>query len=291
MVKDASRKPNFRPSKKLGQHFISDRGILNRIVRAAELAEEDTVLEIGSGTGSLTGALASRCRRVIAVEIDRRLCEALKEAVASYSNVGVVEGDILKIDLRELGVLDRKLKVVGNLPYYITTPIIMKLIREREQIEDMTLTVQREVAERLSAAPGGKDYGALSVAVQFYCSPSISFVIPRSFFHPRPEVDSAVVRLRVREHPAVEVSDERVFFRTVRASFGRRRKMLLNALSAGLGLRREETEALLRDAGVEPTRRGETLGLIEFARIAALLSSHHVGEDAQDGEDAVGQPS
>jgi len=147
------RKHSFRPSKKLGQHFISDRSILDRIAQAAELAAEDTVLEIGSGTGSLTRSLAVRCRRVIAVEIDRRLCEVLKEAVASYSNVEVVEGDILKIDLRGLGVLNHKIKVVGNLPYYITTPIIMKLIREREQIEDMTLTVQREVAERLSAAP------------------------------------------------------------------------------------------------------------------------------------------
>lgn len=269
-VKDTFKKHNYRPIKKWGQHFLFDRGILNRLAQTARLTPHDTVLEIGPGVGSLTSILATKCQKVVAIEVDRRLCHIAKELLSPYPNVEVVEGDILKIDLDKLD-LGMSYKVVANLPYYITTPIIMKLLKERERIEDMALTVQQEVAKRISAQPGGKDYGSLSLAIQFYCNAEISFSIPSSFFYPRPEVDSAVVHLRVRENPVVEVEDEEVFFRVVKASFTQRRKTLLNSLSAELGLGRERVKTLLKDAEITPTRRGETLSAYEFARIASLL--------------------
>ena len=271
IVKDAFKKHDFRPSKSMGQHFLFDLGILSRIAETAELNPQDTVLEIGIGTGSLTSVLAPRCRKVIALELDRRLCQISKEVLSPYTNVEVVEGDIMKIDLKRL-VPDKRYKVVGNLPYYITTPMIMKLMEERARLESITVTTQKEVAERISAAPGGKDYGSISVAVQFHCHSEQYFVISSSFFYPRPQVASAVLRLKVREHPAVEVADEKVFFRVVRACFAQRRKTLLNALSAGLALDRERIRSLLQRSEVDPRRRGETLSLEEFAKITALLA-------------------
>lgn len=255
----------IRMSKKLGQNFLIDEHVVRNIVSAANLQAGDAVLEIGPGIGTLTQGLAEAGADVTAVEIDRRLIEVLAKTLEGYENIRVVHGDILRIDIAKEIVAPRY-KVVANLPYYITTPIIMGLLEARMPIDILVTMVQKEVAERMVAVPGTKDYGSLSVAVQYYTEAEIMFKVPPTSFIPPPAVDSAVIRCTVREKPPVEV-DERVFFRVVKAAFAQRRKTLSNTLKT-TGVPAETLRIILERAGIDGTRRGETLSLEEFAAIA-----------------------
>lgn len=253
-------------NKRLGQNFLIDEQVVDRIVGAAEVGAADTVLEIGPGIGTLTQALAETGARVVAVELDRRLVEVLAKTLAGYENVKVVHGDILKLNIRE-EVTAPSFKVVANLPYYITTPIVMGLLEQRLPVERLVTMVQKEVAERMVAPPGGKDYGALSVAVQYYTRPEVAFLVPSGAFLPPPAVESAVIRCMVRKEPPVTILSEKTFFRVVKAAFAQRRKTLANALKAG-GIPAQDLPEILAAAGIDGTRRGETLALAEFAAIA-----------------------
>ncbi|WP_319402235.1 16S rRNA (adenine(1518)-N(6)/adenine(1519)-N(6))-dimethyltransferase RsmA [uncultured Anaeromusa sp.] len=256
----------IRMSKKLGQNFLVDPSVVAGIVKAAGIQEQDVVLEIGPGIGTLTQGLAETGAKVVAVELDRHLLDVLAHTLEGYENVRIVHGDILKIDiLQEVGC--GPFKVVANLPYYITTPIIMELLEARLPIDYMVTMVQKEVAERMAAEPGSKAYGALSVAVQYYTKPHVLMIVPPRSFIPAPAVDSAVICCERREKPAVEVEDEALFFRVVKAAFGQRRKTLANALKAG-GFPQEQLQLVLAKAGIDAMRRGETLSLDEFAAIA-----------------------
>lgn len=252
-------------SKKLGQNFLIREDIVNGIVAAAALQPGDAVLEIGPGIGTLTQGLAAAGAQVTAVEIDRKLLPVLDKTLAGYDNVRVLHADILKVDISQ-EMQGQAFKVVANLPYYITTPIIMGLLEQKLPISVLVTMVQKEVAERMVARPGTKDYGALSVAVQYYTQADIVFAVPPSSFMPPPAVDSAVIRCVVREKPPVEVNDEKLFFRIVKAAFSQRRKTLLNALKSS-GAPAEQIKAALAKADIDGTRRGETLSIEEFGRI------------------------
>lgn len=271
-TRELMKKFDFKMTKRLGQNFLVDEGILNDIIGSAKLTKEDCVLEIGPGMGAMTQLLCDGAGKVLAVEIDKKLIPILKVTMFGYENIDIINDDILKLDLKQVlseHFGEKPAKVVANLPYYITTPIIMMLLEEHLNIESITIMVQKEVGERLKAAPGGKDYGALSVAVQYYCIPQLVRLVPSESFIPRPEVDSIVIRLDVRKKPAVEVKSEELFFRVVKASFGQRRKTLLNALSAGnLGKTKEEIRSMLTKLGIDENRRGETLSLSEFAMLS-----------------------
>lgn len=253
-------------SKKLGQNFLVSEQAVKQIVESACLSPDDTVLEIGPGIGTLTQGLAETGAQVVAVELDKRLIEVLAITLEGYDNIRVIHGDILKLDIsREIETA--KYKVVANLPYYITTPIIMSLLERRLPVELLVTMVQKEVAERMVAPPGGKDYGALSVAVQYYTEPEILFDVPPTAFIPSPAVDSAVIRCTVRSKPPVDVVSERKFFRVVKAAFSQRRKTLSNAMKT-TGLPVAQISEMLAEAGIDPVRRGETLSLAEFAAVA-----------------------
>ncbi len=257
-------------SKRLGQNFLIDANIVQGIVDAANVQENDRVLEIGPGIGTLTQALAETGAEVTCVELDKRLPEVLAHTLDAYDNVRVIQGDILKVNIPEM-MGDKPFKVVANLPYYITTPIIMALLEKHLPITDIVVMVQKEVAERMAAQPGGKTYGALSVAVQYYTVPEIALYVPPRSFMPPPEVDSVVVNCKVRQIPAVELIDEKMFFRVVKAAFGQRRKTLNNALKS-MGVDKNIIADVLDKAGIEATRRGETLTMEEFGAIANILA-------------------
>ena len=255
----------LRADKKLGQNFLIDEQVVRQIVAAAELSEADTVLEVGPGIGTLTQGLAESKAQVVAVELDTRLLPVLATTLEGYDNVHVVHGDILKVDImEEVGVPN--FKVCANLPYYITTPIIFALLEKRLPMERLVAMVQKEVAERMAAQPGGKDYGALSVAIQYYTEPEIAFIVPPTSFIPAPAVDSAVIVCKRREKPPVEVCDEALFFRVVKAAFSLRRKMLSNSLK-NMGIKSEQVAKWLELAGVDGKRRAETLSLEDFAKL------------------------
>lgn len=256
----------LRADKKLGQNFLIDHSVVQRIVEAAELSEQDTVLEVGPGIGTLTQGLAESKANVVAVELDQRLLPVLATTLEGYDNVRVVHGDILKVDIMaEVG--NQEFKCCANLPYYITTPIIFALIEKRLPMERLVAMVQKEVAERMAAKPGGKEYGALSVAIQYYTEPEIAFIVPPSSFIPAPSVDSAVIVCKRRTTPAVEVEDEKLFFRVVQAAFSLRRKMLSNSLK-NMGISSVQCAEWLNLAGIDGKRRAETLSLEEFASLA-----------------------
>lgn len=272
LVREIIKKHGFYFSKGLGQNFLIDSNILDKILEGANLGPQDGVLEIGPGIGTMTQAISKKVEKVIAIELDNNLLPILDETLVDCPNIQIVHGDILKLPLGEIlnyHFSDKKVKVVANLPYYITTPIIMKLLEQELPIESITIMVQKEVAERIYASPGGKDYGALSVAVQFYSNLSIITNVPPTVFMPPPNVASTVIRLDVLEKPKVEVKDRKLFFKLVGAAFGKRRKTLLNALSTGnLGLEKETIRELLNNIGIDERRRGETLSLDDFASIA-----------------------
>ncbi|MEW6002911.1 MAG: 16S rRNA (adenine(1518)-N(6)/adenine(1519)-N(6))-dimethyltransferase RsmA [Nitrospirota bacterium] len=249
--------------KYLGQNFLYDPSILRKIIEIAELDKDDLVIEIGPGPGRLTRMLAERVKKVIAIELDYRLFEELKEQLSEFKNIELVYGDALKHPYENLS----RFKVVANIPYYITTPIIFKLLEVRKNIETITLTVQKEVAERIVAKPGGKDYGLLSITVQYCAKPFLKFVIPKEAFRPIPKVDSAVLYMRILEKPAAEVRDEKFFFRIIRAAFSQRRKKLSNSLK----VIRADIKEKLNEAGIDLNRRPETLSIEEFARLANIL--------------------
>ncbi|MGL5207404.1 MAG: 16S rRNA (adenine(1518)-N(6)/adenine(1519)-N(6))-dimethyltransferase RsmA [Acidaminococcaceae bacterium] len=254
---------NLRADKRLGQNFLVDEQIVNKIISAAELTAEDTVLEVGPGIGTLTQALAETGAQVVAVELDRRLLPVLAKTLAGYENIEIINEDILQLDIRK-AVPKENFKVVANLPYYITTPIIFNLLEQKLPMERMVAMVQKEVAERMVAKPGGKDYGALSVAIQYYTEPEIAFLVPPGSFVPPPSVDSAVIVCKRRQEPPVDIVDEKLFFRVVKAAFSVRRKMLSNALK-NMGIDSEHAALWLETAGIDGKRRGETLSLPEFA--------------------------
>lgn len=261
----------LRMSKKLGQNFLIDARIVQGIVDAAEIQPGDRVLEIGPGIGTLTQGLAEAGADVTAVELDKKLPAVLKETLKAYDNVRIVPGDILKVNIPEI-MGEGSFKVAANLPYYITTPILMTLLERHLPITQMVTMVQKEVAERMTARPGSRIYGALSVAVQYYTEPEIVLDVPPRSFIPAPEVMSVVVSCRVRKEPAVKVSDEKLFFRVVKAVFGQRRKTLMNALKGG-GFPKEAVRDALETSGIDPTRRGETLTLAEFGRLADAFAA------------------
>ena len=255
----------LRADKKLGQNFLIDENVVRQIVEAAELSEADTVLEVGPGIGTLTQGLAESKAQVVAVELDTRLLPVLATTLEGYDNVRVVHGDILKVNIME-EVGAPEFKVCANLPYYITTPIIFALLEKRLPMERLGAMVQKEVAERMAAQPGGKEYGALSVAIQYYTEPEIAFIVPPTSFIPAPAVDSAVIVCKRREKPPVEVCDEGLFFRVVKAAFSLRRKMLSNSLK-NMGIKSERVAKWLELAGVDGKRRAETLSLEDFAKL------------------------
>jgi len=260
------------PRKRWGQHFLIDRNILSKVVRTAEIEETDVVLEVGPGLGVLTLALAKEAKRVIAVEIDQKLVEILKEKVADCPNVEIIRKDIMEVDFNDL--IERggqPLKVVANLPYQISTPLLFRFIESRSVFASLTLMLQKEVAERMTATPGGKDYGPLSIFTQIVSDFSIRFLIKPSAFFPPPKVDSAVIHMVWKKRPMAEVEDIEWFKRVVRGSFGYRRKTLMNALRhSGLSLPEEGTERMKR-IGIDPQRRPETLTIEEYVRLADVL--------------------
>jgi len=258
-------------SKKLGQNFLIDAGVVRGIVAAAEVQPGDRVLEIGPGIGTLTQGLAEAGATVKAVELDKKLPAVLKETLAAYPNVEIIPGDILKVNIPEI-MGPGPFKVAANLPYYITTPILMTLLERHLPITHLVTMVQKEVAERMTAQPGSRIYGALSVAVQYYTEPEIVLNVPPRSFIPAPEVDSVVIACRVRETPAVTVRDEKLFFRVVKAAFGQRRKTLANALRGG-GFPKEQVRDVMTAAGIDLLRRGETLSLTEFGRLADAFAA------------------
>ena len=271
------QKYNFSFQKKFGQNFLIDPHVLDKIIAAAEITKDDFVLEIGPGIGTLTQYLAEAAREVVAVEIDSTLIPILEDTLSAYDNVSVINEDVLKVDLRKLAEErngGKPIKVVANLPYYITAPIIMSLFESHVPLKSLTVMVQKEVALRMQAGPGTKDYGALSLAVQYYASPYLAANVPPNCFMPRPNVGSAVIRLTRFEETPVQVKDEKLLFRLIRASFNQRRKTLQNGLvnSQELDFTKEQVAAAIATLGVSPSVRGEALTLEQFAALANALS-------------------
>ncbi|MDO5798472.1 MAG: 16S rRNA (adenine(1518)-N(6)/adenine(1519)-N(6))-dimethyltransferase RsmA [Eubacteriales bacterium] len=271
------QKYDFVFQKRFGQNFLIDTHVLDRIIKAAEITKDDFVLEIGPGIGTMTQYLAEAAREVTAVEIDDALIPILKDTLKEWDNVTVLHGDILKTDIRNIAEeknQGRPIKVVANLPYYITTPIIMGLFESHVPVESITVMVQKEVADRMQTGPGSKDYGALSLAVQYYAEPKIVANVPPNCFMPRPKVGSAVIRLTRHQNPPVTTRDEKLMFRLIRASFNQRRKTLANSLknSQELPYSKEEVEAAITECGLPLNIRGEALNLEQFARLADIFA-------------------
>lgn len=275
-TKEIVQKHNFRFSKSLGQNFLIDDTIIDRIVEGANIGENDYVMEVGPGIGTLTREMAKRSKKVVAIEIDKSLIPILKDTLSDLDNAEVVNSDILRVDVNEL--IDEKLnggpiKLVANLPYYITTPIVMKFLEEDIPVTNIVVMVQKEVADRMKAEPNTKDYGALSVAVQYYCDVEIVAKVPRHLFMPQPNVDSTVIALNVRENPVYKVDNEEIFFKVVKASFGQRRKTLLNSLSTLGFLNKDEIKEVLQNSNIDEKRRGETLSIEEFSNLSNTINS------------------
>jgi 16S rRNA (adenine1518-N6/adenine1519-N6)-dimethyltransferase len=277
-TKEILKKYGFTFKKSLGQNFLIDTNILNRIVDHAELTDETGAIEIGPGIGALTEQLAKRAKKVLAFEIDQRLLPILADTLSPYPHAKVIHQDVLKANLKETlaqefeGIED--LMVVANLPYYVTTPILMKLLEEQIPVRGIVVMLQKEVADRIAAKPGTKDYGSLSIAIQYYTEAETVMVVPKTVFNPQPNVDSAVIRLIRRNEPAVKVENEAFFFKVVRASFGQRRKTILNNLVNNLPngkANKAAIEQALSEASVDPKRRGETLSIEEFGKLSDEL--------------------
>ena len=277
-TKEVVQKHNFKFSKSLGQNFLIDTNVIDRILEGARVKEGDYVIEVGPGIGTLTKEMGRSAEKVVAIEIDKTLIPILEETLVDFPNIEVINQDILKVNVQEL--VKEKLnggpvKLVANLPYYITTPIVMKFLEEDIPVTDIVVMVQKEVADRMNAQPNSKDYGALSVAVQYYCDTEIVAKAPRHMFMPQPNVDSTVIGLHVREEKKYNVDNEDIFFKTVKASFGQRRKTLLNSLG-GLGfLSKDQIKEALKEANIDEKRRGETLSIEEFASLSNAVNRIH----------------
>ena len=272
------QKYHFNFQKKFGQNFLIDTTVLDRIISSAEITKEDCVLEIGPGIGTMTQYLAERAGSVVAVEIDKALIPILEETLQDYDNVTVINDDILKVDINRLVEEKnggRPIKVVANLPYYITTPIIMGLFESRVPLKSITIMVQKEVADRMQVGPGTKEYGALSLAVQYYAKPEIVAIVPPNCFMPRPNVGSAVIRLTRHKEVPVQVNDEKLMFKIIRASFNQRRKTLANGLNNApdIHLSKEVIQESIEELGVPVTIRGEALTLQQFAQLSNIIGS------------------
>lgn len=272
------QKHNFNFQKRFGQNFLIDTHVLDKIITNADINKDDLVIEIGPGIGSMTQLLATKAKKVIAVEIDKNLIPILEETLASFDNIAIINEDILKVDIKAL--VDRynngkAIKVVANLPYYITTPIVMGLFESRVPIESITIMIQKEVAQRMQALPGNKNYGALSLAVQYYAKPEIVANVPPNCFIPRPSVGSAVIKLSTFSKAPVDIKDESLLFKLIRAAFMQRRKTLQNSLcnSSELHFSKEKICLALEKMGLNTNIRGEALGLEEFANLANILST------------------
>ncbi|MDP5276937.1 16S rRNA (adenine(1518)-N(6)/adenine(1519)-N(6))-dimethyltransferase RsmA [Chengkuizengella sp. 2205SS18-9] len=276
-TKEIIKKYGFSFKKSLGQNFLIDQNILERIVNAAQLDQSKGALEIGPGIGSLTQSLTQTAGKVVAIELDQRLIPILNDLLKHYDNIEVIHGDVLKLDLRT--ILEEQFKeqteisVVANLPYYVTTPIIMALLENQLPIENIVVMIQKEVAERMVASPGGKEYGSLSIAVQYYCEPEMVLTVPHTVFIPQPNVDSAVIRLKLRKKPRVHIEDSEYFFKVVQASFAQRRKTIINNLTSNLFTKDEKQKliSILESCEINPSRRGETLSIEEYARLSNRL--------------------
>lgn len=276
-TKEIVSKYEFAFQKKFGQNFLIDTHVLDKIILAADINEEDVVIEIGPGIGSLTQRLAEKSKEVIAIEIDRNLIPILEDTLSDYNNITIINEDVLKVDLVKLvneKNNGKSVKVVANLPYYITTPIIMGLFENHVPIDSITVMVQKEVALRMKSEPGSKDYGALSLAVQYYAEPYLVANVPPNCFIPRPKVGSAVIRLKKHETPTVEVKDEKLLFKIIRASFNQRRKTLINSLSNNkdLGIDKSRLINELEELGLDSRIRGEALTLEEFVKLTNNLT-------------------
>lgn len=275
---DIIKKYNFAFQKRFGQNFLIDEHVIHKIINAAEITKEDCVLEIGPGIGTMTQYLAEAAGHVCAVEIDKNLIPVLNETLADYDNVTIINDDILKTDINRIVEEyngGKPIKVVANLPYYITTPIIMGLFESNVPLLSVTVMVQKEVADRMQVGPGTKDYGALSLAVQYYAKPYIAANVPPNCFIPRPNVGSAVIRLTRYNEPPVKVQDEKLMFKLIRASFNQRRKTLQNGIanSSELSFRKEQVADALEKMNLSASVRGESLSLAEFAALSDILSS------------------
>lgn len=288
-IRRLKNKYGFRFSKELGQNFLTDPQVLEAMVSGSAAGKDDLVVEIGPGIGVLTAAAAQAVSRVVAIEADLRLQPILKETLAGFDNTEVVFSDVLKTDLQELIRKQRqthgitgKTRIMGNLPYYITTPILMKLLQERLPVETITVMMQREVADRIQARPGSRTYGAISIAVQYYCQAERVMDVPRDVFLPAPKVDSAVLCLTLRDRKAAEVEDEAVFFDCVRAGFSQRRKTLINSLSGGSGWDKTLLRQVLQETGIDGGRRAETLSIQEFADIANALTYKEKPDESKE---------
>ncbi|MEK4078431.1 MAG: 16S rRNA (adenine(1518)-N(6)/adenine(1519)-N(6))-dimethyltransferase RsmA [Solibacillus sp.] len=280
-TKEILEKYGFSFKKSLGQNFLIDPNILRNIVSHANLTENSGAIEVGPGIGALTEHLAREAKKVVSFEIDQRLLPVLEDTLSPYDNVKIVHSDILKADVAQVieeempGIED--IMVVANLPYYVTTPILMKLLNDRLPIRGFVVMMQKEVADRITAKPGTKAYGSLSIAIQYYVTAEIAMVVPKTVFMPQPNVDSAVIRLIKHENPPVKVIDEDFLFEVSRASFAQRRKTILNNLQNGLVNGKQNKELILKaleEAGIEPSRRGETLSIQEFGKLADCLYPH-----------------
>ncbi|OON92381.1 MAG: 16S rRNA methyltransferase [Epulopiscium sp. Nele67-Bin002] len=276
-TKQILNKYPFVFQKKFGQNFLIDPHVLQKIIGSAQITEEDCIIEIGPGIGSVTEQLLQHAGKVISIEIDNQLIPILEEQFGSQENFKLVHGDVLKVDLHELiekEAQGRKVKVVANLPYYITTPIIMMLLENNLKIDSIVVMVQKEVAVRMAAEPGNKLYGAITAAMNYYCETYLVANVPQNCFMPRPNVDSAVIKLTLHENPPIKVQNEKLLFAIIKASFAQRRKTLLNTLSSNLGISKEELKQLLDKAEIDSNVRGETLGLKEFAHLADIIDAN-----------------
>lgn len=282
-IKEIKDKHSFQFSKSLGQNFLIDKNIIDKIVEQSYIGKKDLVIEIGPGIGVLTAEAAEAAGKVIAIEIDRNLIPVLRETLSEYSNIEIINRDVLKTNLNEIleqnqeinGQKVEKVRIIGNLPYYITTPIIMKILEDGVGADSITVMLQKEVADRIKAKPGTKAYGALSLAVQYYCTITHVANAPKEVFIPQPKVDSTVIRLDIRTEKPVALDNEEAFFSVIKAGFGQRRKTLLNSLTGVYGMSKDEVSCIMNEAEIDPKRRAETLTMEEFSALANLFYLKH----------------
>ena len=264
------KKNGLKAKKNLGQNFLINEDIIHEIVKKAQISKEDTVIEIGPGLGSLTAMLLEKAGKVIAIELDSDMAKFLRKRFALYQNFELIEEDVLKVNLEKITNEYSSVKVVANLPYYITTPIIMKLLEEKLNLKSITVMVQKEVGERFCAKPNHKNYGAITVSIQYYTNPRMMIEVPKENFNPVPEVDSCVIQLEIRKEPPVELKDEKQFFRLIKAGFSQRRKTITNSLSS-MGINKEEIIKVLNQLQINEKLRAENLSIEDFANIANNL--------------------